>query len=236
MKNTNKCLVTLLTLTFVFAGAFVLLNTPKVSATAFPLSSVLQNYGNEGYVVVGDTFSTPLSLIFNAWGYNQHTWAESTTDVRALQRANVDGRVAAAWYAASDYGIELDLNFIDGREHYVSLYFLDYDSFERVQQVQFLSQGGEVLSSITVSDFNQGVYQTWRVSGHVRAVITHVAGGAPVMSGIFFDSTLPAPPSPTPTPTATPTPLPSPTATPTPVPSPSPTPCRLLPNGKCKKN
>ncbi len=188
---------------------------PEIARLTLPWDLWMhQNYGNEGYALAGETFSLPAFAQLSVEGAYLYTWADSTTDIRALQRPNAADRFAACWYQ-NEYQFDLDLT--DGAKHRVSLYMLDWDSLSRTENViVFDPATGATLDSQIVSNFSGGVYVTWVISGHVKFLITRITGDNAVVSGLFID------PDSTPTPTPTPTPSPTPSPTPTPTPKPCP--------------
>ncbi len=149
-------------------------------------------YGADGYNVIGNVFGTstayPSYAIVTPSGYSFWTWAASTGDVRALQKAASTGdRIAGCWYTPSS--MTIDINLTDGNTHQVALYFLDWDGMSggRAETVDILDATGHVIDTRTVSNFYNGVYLVWNLSGHVTARITNTNGGAnAVLSGLFF--------------------------------------------------
>ncbi|HEV2762712.1 MAG TPA: SBBP repeat-containing protein [Pyrinomonadaceae bacterium] len=154
-------------------------------------------YGGDGYQVIGDAASPPAYAQVTPTGHHMWTWAEETGEARALERAVSVGRVAATWYSASAFTV--DVNLTDGSPHRVALYFLDWDGGgSRAQTVEALDAAtGAVLDTRNVSDFAQGRYLVWDMSGNVRLRLTRMGGGNAVLSGLFFGA---AGPQPTPTP------------------------------------
>lgn len=145
-------------------------------------------------------------------GYTSPTWDDSTTDVRALQKAVGTDRVAARWSANSSFTI--DLNIIDGQAHRVALYCLDWDGNNRSQRIDIVDWAtGALLDTRSISSFNGGQYLVWDIRGRVKLVVTRTGAKTAVLSGLYFGT---AGPMPTPTPTPVPTPSPSPTPTPSP--------------------
>ena len=117
-------------------------------------------------------------------GASAHTWASGTGDARALALPGSSSRLAATWYGNS---FSVDVNITDGKSLPVSLYFLDWDSTSRVEQIQVIDPStGAVLDSRTVSAFHGGTYLTWNLSGRTRFVVTKTAGANAVVSGFFF--------------------------------------------------
>ena len=85
----------------------------------------------------------------------------------------------------------VDVNLADGQTHDLELYFLDWDSKGRSEQVQISNAGtGAVLAPETISSFTNGVYLDWKVSGNLVITITRTAGANAVLNGIFIDGVL----------------------------------------------
>ena len=111
----------------------------------------------------------------------------STGDPRALQTGSGSTRIAAAWFNASTFSF--DVNLTDGNSHRVSLYALDWDSYAgvRAETVQVLdATSGTVLDTRSVTNFINGTYLVWNISGHVTITVTMTAGGNGVISGVFL--------------------------------------------------
>ena len=163
---------------------------PTTSATFVKADTTTQGswrsvYGTDGYIVIGDNSSNPAYASPVASGNQAYTWASSTSDVRAVQKAsNPSDRIASTWYSNS---FTIDTNISDQAQHQVALYCLDWDSTSRRQTVDVLDNNGNVLNtqSFTAS-FNGGVYLVWNVIGHVKFRFTLVSGYNAVVSGIFF--------------------------------------------------
>jgi hypothetical protein len=173
--------------------------TPATPATATLVSTNttthgnwIGTYGSQGYDIIGSTASIPSYATVTPSGQATWTWVASTTDLRALKTANGTSRIAAAWYSATSFAVDVDLT--DGLTHDVELYFLDWGGNTRGEQVTITSAAtGAVLNTETVSSFNTGVYLEWAISGNVLITITRTAGANAVLSGLFFDpATTPA--------------------------------------------
>ena len=144
-------------------------------------------YGSQGYDVIGNAASLPSYAAVTPAGQKSYTWAASSTDPRALQDANGSARIAACWYSASSFTV--DVNLTDGQTHNLELYFLDWDTTSRSEQVQFSNAAtGAVLNTETVKSFHSGVYFDWAVSGNVDIKFTRLAGANAVLGGLFFDA------------------------------------------------
>lgn len=150
-------------------------------------------YGSDGYYIVSDTYLLPPYAGFSTVNTSsQYTWASSTSDVRALERAGT-GRVAACWYA----GTSLDIAFFgmyDNRPHRLAVYNLDWDSLGRNQTVEIReyvagsgSTTGQLLDARTVSSFSGGKYLIWDIQGSfVIRLINNGPAVNGVISGVFF--------------------------------------------------
>ena len=146
-------------------------------------------FGADGYDIAADTSGTNPKLPSYATlalnGASTYVWAASTSDVRALQNAANTGRIASTFYAGTSFSF--DLNLTDGQTHELSLYAVDWDNKGRSEQIQILDAAtGTVLSTQSLSNFQNGAYLTWNLSGHVTIKVTKVGGPNTVVSGLFF--------------------------------------------------
>jgi hypothetical protein len=178
------------------ANATVTLSTATNSATFVTLDTTTEGnwkgvYGADGYNVINDTVAYPSYVTATPSGVNATTWAGSTTDVRALLKATSStDRIAATWYAGSSFLI--DMVFNDGLQHQLAIYCLDWDSTTRAERIDILDANGVLLNTQNVSNFHNGQYLVWQLSGHVQIRVTDTAGGNGVISGLFFNTTGPA--------------------------------------------
>ena len=160
-------------------------------------------YGTQGYDIIGNAASLPSYATVTPSGQSSYTWG-ATTDPRGLQDAGGTGRIAACWYSGTSFTV--DVNLTDGQTHDLELYFVDWDTTGRGEQVQISSvSSGVVLDTETISSFHSGLYLDYQVSGNLLIKFTRTSGANALLSGLFID-----PPS---TPTPTPTPTPTSTAT-----------------------
>jgi hypothetical protein len=143
-------------------------------------------YGSNGYNVINNAVSYPAYVTVTPSGTNAFTWASSSTDVRALlQAASGTNRIAATWYSSSS--MLIDLVFNDGQQHQVAIYCLDWDTTKRTQRIDILDTNGVVLNTQNVSNFYNGEYMVWTLSGHVQIRVTNTNSSAnAVTSGVFF--------------------------------------------------
>ena len=157
------------------------------SATA---GNWIGQYGSGGYVIANTPPSYPSYAVVNSTPPNSYTWAASTTALRALQTPSGSDRAATTWYGQN---LLTDIHVTDGLTHQVALYFTDYDSLARVEQVQILdSSTGAVLDSRTLSNFTNGEYLVYNIAGDVQVSVTLISGMNAVMSALIFGGSLPA--------------------------------------------
>ena len=186
----------------VLSGVFIdPVNTPVAAPTTSPAKTDtttegnwIGTYGVQGYDVLGDAASLPSYAIITPVGETSATWTASTTDPRALENPGGTGRSTTYWYSTTGFNIDVDLT--DGQVHDLELYFVDWNTTARSEQVQlFAASGGTLLDTETVSSFHSGVYLEWAVSGNVVIKITSLAGANAVLSGLFLDPAMTAVPT-----------------------------------------
>ncbi len=142
-------------------------------------------YGSDGYSVEADSQIIPSYSSLTVMNQMMWTWATGTSDPRALQLGSGLGRIAATWYNTPTFSI--DVNITDGNSHQVALYSVDWDGLGRAQTIQVVdAQTQAVLDSRNISNFVDGIYVVWSVSGHVRFNVMNTAGKNAVVSGVFF--------------------------------------------------
>ena len=148
--------------------------------------SWIGTYGAQGYDIIDNSASLPGYATVTPSGEMIYAATLSTSDPRALQDAVGTSRIAACWYAATSFTVDVDLT--DGLTHNLELYFLDWSNSGRVERVQISNATtGAVLSTETVSSFASGVYLEWAVSGNIVITITSLSGPSAVLNGLFFD-------------------------------------------------
>ncbi len=148
--------------------------------------SWINTYGSQGYDIVSGPVKLPSNDTVTPSGQTTYTATTTSSDPRALQVPGSSNRVAAVWYSATKFTV--DVNLADGQTHNLELYFLDWTNIGRAEQVQISDAGtGTVLDTETISSFASGVYLDWKVSGNVVITITRRAGANAVLNGVFFD-------------------------------------------------
>jgi hypothetical protein len=142
-------------------------------------------YGVDGQIIVNDSTTLPSYATVSPAGQSPYTWSSTTSDVRALRRASGTGRIAAAWYAATTFTV--DVNLTDSATHSVTLHSLDWDRKGRTQRIDVIDNiSGATLDSQTLSEFSDGAYVKWNIKGNVKFKITRLGTSSAVLSGIFF--------------------------------------------------
>src|SRR5262249_9937826 len=150
-------------------------------------------YGSQGYNVIDNATSYPSYAQVSASGNNNFVWSNSTTDSRALQDASSSSsRIAACWFSRTSFTV--NVNITDGQSHQLALYLLDWDKQGRKEQVQITdATTGTVLDTESASNFSNGEYLVWNVSGDINIKISNLnTRGNAVISGLFFDPVISA--------------------------------------------
>ena len=126
-------------------------------------------------------------------GQSNYIWAPTTGASSGLQKSGVNStdRLAATWYTGSTESFDVKIS--DGNIHQVALYALDWDhGGSRSERIDIIDDAtGTVLSSQTITGFQNGEYLVWNLGGNVtiRVTNTNTSGGGnnAVVSGLFFD-------------------------------------------------
>ena len=144
-------------------------------------------YGGDGYDLFDSTAALPSYATVTPSSASTYVWAGSTTQTRGLQTApGSSSRVAACYFSASSF--TLDINLTDGKAHQVALYMIDWDTTTRNQTVRVTNAttGAVIDGPRTVSNFSNGQWLVWNLSGHVTITITNAGGINAVASGLMF--------------------------------------------------
>ena len=201
--------------------SYININNPALSnnsASFVGVDSTTQgnwsnNYGSQGYQIIGDASNLPGWAQFSTNG-NSVVWSASTAgDVRTLRKAsNPNDRIASTWYSMPLYTLdsrfEMAFNFTDGQTHQLALYCLDWDNYGRVDEFEIVdAANGAVLDRRTIDAFNGGKYVVWQVKGEITVRVRNgtIGSANAVVGGVFIGGAS-SPPPPTPTPTPTPPP------------------------------
>ena len=149
--------------------------------------SWIGTYGAQGYDIVAGPTSLPANDTVTPSGQSTYTWTTTSTDPRALQVPGSSNRVAAVWYSATSFTV--DVNLGDGQAHDLELYFLDWDNKGRGEQVQISDAGTGDRAGHRDDLVVRQRASTW--TGRSRATcvitITRQAGANAVLNGLFLD-------------------------------------------------
>lgn len=126
-------------------------------------------------------------------------WDEKTNDRRALAPDATNGfpRAAAGLFAKDadqiGYTFTSTIEINGTRDYNVSLYFLDWDkSGKNITVEMFDAATLNLIAPVTiVKNCFGGAYLTYAYNKSARFRINGIPGNSTVLSGIFFDSTLP---------------------------------------------
>ena len=131
-------------------------------------------YNYKNVTIIGDSASNPFTAPSPS-SESVFLWSSSTTDIRALQRPSSNGRVAASWSSWTSFAV--DINFTDQSVHQVPIYGLDWHHKGRAETISVLdAKTNAVLDTRSISNFANGVYLLWNVTGHVKLQITKTGG------------------------------------------------------------
>jgi hypothetical protein len=143
-------------------------------------------YGSQGFAIANGPKKWPVNARVRWSARDSWLWAASTTSVRALEVPGTSARMASTWYSFDSFSVEVDAR--DDNTHRVALYFVDWDSNTRAQDIRVSdARTKKVLDARRIAKFHEGQYMAWNVAGDVVITITRVAGGNAVMSGFFLD-------------------------------------------------
>jgi hypothetical protein len=92
----------------------------------------------------------------------------------------------------------IDVNFADNLQHQLTLYFVDWHHNVRTENVVLVDGNTHnVLNSQQITNFDEGVYLTYKMQGHVQIQVTLVVTStnlnnnstpdSVVMAAMFFD-------------------------------------------------
>ncbi|HVK59328.1 MAG TPA: fibronectin type III domain-containing protein [Candidatus Kapabacteria bacterium] len=145
-------------------------------------------YGEKGALAPYSDFVSPTNCQVTAYNNYSFTWANPTTDARALQKRMTTSRFATRWEYTTNSTMTFNLQFSNSETQRVSFYFLDFNNAGRQQKVEFFDYDkGTYLAGTTITNFQSGVYSTWNLRGRVSMRLTKLSTAGVVLSGIFFD-------------------------------------------------
>jgi len=144
-------------------------------------------YGSTGYNIAGDASKTAPAVAVTPPA-NPYTWDPAPTDVRATQRADGSGRIAAAWFGGS---VDVGIGTSGTQSHRVGVYLLDWDGQgARRETLTVTDRSGQVLDRLDAADlgrFDNGTVVSWLVTGDVTITATVAGGANAVINAVFVD-------------------------------------------------
>lgn len=145
------------------------------------------HFGSQGQFILGQSLTPPSFVALNVTG-GTPILRGIYRNPRTLEMIN-DPRFGTASEYSTAGTMTIDLNFTDGQAHRVSVYAADFQRLRRSQRFDVIDvDSGALLSSRELSDFANGKYLSWDLSGHVQIRVTRTAGPSAVVSGLFFDA------------------------------------------------
>ena len=143
-------------------------------------------YNDTSVTIIGDSALKASYVTITPSLQGSYVWASSTTDIRALSKLSLPtSRIAAFWYSSNYFYVDISLS--DQSVHQLAIYSLDWNYLGRTERIDVLDAStNAVLDTRTISNFTNGVYALWNVTGHVRLRITRTGGKNAVISGIFL--------------------------------------------------
>ena len=164
--------------------------SPFLSQDTSTQGNWINIYGNQGYDVISKSnsyVSLPAGVTVTPAGQSTYTWATSANSAtQALELPGGASRIAACWYSPTSFTVDVDVT--NGQSYNLELYVLDYDSTGRSEQIQLTNVAtGAILGTESVSNFSDGAYINWRISGNTLITITNTGPANAVLSGLFLD-------------------------------------------------
>ena len=150
-------------------------------------------YGAAGYVVSQgtspDLVNLPPSVKVSVTGATGVTWANDTSDVRALQPPpGTTGWKTGGW---SGQDFTIDVNLLDGQTHQLALYAVDWDTPGLRNDLFDVTDAatGAILDQGSILGFTGGYQVVWNVTGHIRIEVSSGNDLDAVVSGLFVGGT-----------------------------------------------
>ena len=173
----------------VLSGLF--LDAPPVTATLVRQDGTtggawIGNYGSQGYDPAGTPASIPSYATVTVSGARLDVDSTSAIENAALEEASGNGRYLGDWSSTTQFSITVNLT--DGQPHDLTLYAEDWASEGRSEDIQIANAAtGAILSVKSLSNFDEGAYLQWMVTGSVVITVSKASGTNAVLSGLFFD-------------------------------------------------
>ena len=142
------------------------------------------SYGASGYAILTHAGMVPSGGDLHAYGAAARVWANPDSNPASLHKVNSTERLAASFYSQS---MVFDFDWNGSSAEQAAMYFMDWDAAGRVQKVDFYdATTGSLLTSMTLSGFQNGVYLVFSLDRDINVYITSIAGPDAVISGVFY--------------------------------------------------
>ena len=168
----------------------VLLQTDSTTQGAWTTA-----YGSNGYMIANGPSANPSNVTASVTGAFNYTWANLTSDGRALQTLPLGpNRMAASYTQYQSRSFNVNVSTLSGVYETVALYFLDWDTTTRAQKITIsdASTNTVIGSPYSISSFRDGVYMVFKMTGNLVITVAPADGLygpqsiSPVLSGVFF--------------------------------------------------
>ncbi|HWB54659.1 MAG TPA: S8 family peptidase [Tepidisphaeraceae bacterium] len=153
-------------------------------------------YGTIGAYIAGESTSFPAGVTITGGStvvYADGTRAADRNAAALQQIADPSQRIEAGQTSATSLDVELNLT----SPTRVTLYLADYNNQKRQEKVEVIDPAtGDSLSGQypqIVSNFRDGEYLTYQLTGQVDLRITRQAGPNAILSGVFLDPVIATP-------------------------------------------
>ncbi len=146
-----------------------------------------------------DLVSLPAGVTFNAEQAARYSWANPTSDIRALESPSGTERRAQTWTDGTE--VRLRLTFSASYSGTLHLYALDWDSYgPRGEDISVDDGHGLQTARLAANSFVAGAWVHAPINvgagGSVVITVDRTAGGNVVLSGLFLGGPASTPPPP----------------------------------------
>jgi hypothetical protein len=193
MRRLSIFLLVLIGFLFCFnASSFAAPPTTSGTATFLGMDTTTLGgwqgtYGTVGYYIPNGPSVTPTDgSTFNPGAASLYTWGTNVASGSALKTGG-GMNIASCWYknlGNASPSLTLDVDVPSGSQT-VALYFLDYDKQGRSESVSVTDTSGNPLDGphgVSATNFANGEYLLWTITGEVHITITLVNGPNAVAS------------------------------------------------------
>jgi hypothetical protein len=150
-------------------------------------------FGNAGYSLSNGTENLPSGVTLSYVGGTNQTWAATTADNRGLQTpGDPSTRFASRRETVNHFVVDVDCG---ATKRDIALYFVDWRNEGRAEILDVMDINNyKRLDTKIISNFSQGKYVRYNISGRVQFRITRLPnddwyGPNAGVSGVFFGGT-----------------------------------------------